>query len=264
MTKFTNIGAVDYASKMVGLPYWYGTYGQIASSSLYNEKRKSYPSNYPPAKWTVESFTSQYGKKVHDCGGLAFKGYLMTPQDNSNYPYNTAVYNSRYDYSANGMEKLATEKGKIDTMPDIIGLLVWKNGHIGIYAGKDSNGTKWVYEAQGHKQGVTRTKISERGWQEWLKCPFFEYVVSEPTPTPAPSASGKLPTLKKGDKDTDAVESWQTLLRHYCFLDQNGAQIEIDRSFGGKTEYATKSVQKKAGLSQTGIVDDSTWISLIS
>lgn len=248
---FNNLGAVEYAKKMLGLPYWYGTFGQIASQSLYEEKKGQYKTQYPPMKWTYESFKSQFGQKVHDCVGLAFKGYLMTPQGASNYPMNAAVYNSTYDYSANGFEALAKEKGSISTMPETVGLIVWKNNHVGIYIG---NG--YVIEAQGHAYGVTKTKLSDRGWQKWIKCPFWDYV-SQPTPSPDP-VNVEMPELKKGVK-CDEVTLFQMAMNNLGYKDANGDPLEIDGSFGGKSECVCIQFQNDNGLKADGICGQKTW-----
>ena len=39
------------------------------------------------------------------------------------------------DVTANGMFDAATVKGTIDTIPEVPGLAVWHQGHIGIYIG---------------------------------------------------------------------------------------------------------------------------------
>ena len=250
---YTNIDAVEYARKMLGLPYWYGTFGQIASESLYKEKKAQYPAQYPPRKWTESSFVEQYGKKVHDCAGLAWKGFLMTPRDASNYPYNAAKYNSKYDYSANGMMELASEKGNIGTMPEIIGLLVWKNNHVGIYIG---NGE--VIEAQGHAYGVTKTKLKERNWQMWIKCPFFEYV-KEPSPAPTPSGDGiQMPTLKKGTKCNE-VTLFQICANNLGYKDAEGKKLVIDGSFGSRSECVCIQIQRDNHILADGICGNDTW-----
>ena len=43
MAEFTNKGLVAYCQSMLeyGSPYWYGTFGQIASEALYIEKKKA-------------------------------------------------------------------------------------------------------------------------------------------------------------------------------------------------------------------------------
>lgn len=53
----TNSGLIAYAKAQLGKPYWWGTFGQIASGSLYASKKKQYPSYY-----TAGDFASQYGR----------------------------------------------------------------------------------------------------------------------------------------------------------------------------------------------------------
>ena len=58
----------------------------------------------------------------------------------------------------------------IDTMPDIPGLAVWHDGHIGVYIGGGQ-----VIEAMGTKYGVVKTELANRGWTHWLKIPYINY-----------------------------------------------------------------------------------------
>ncbi|MCD8144999.1 MAG: hypothetical protein LUD79_06655 [Oscillospiraceae bacterium] len=158
----TNSGLVAYARAQVGLPYWYGTYGQTASESLYTAKKKQYPSYY-----TASDFASQYGKRVHDCVGL-IKGYLW-----SDSATGTPTYNSAQDKSARGMYAAATTKGKIATFPGTAGLLLFKGSstgaitHVGIYGGDG-----YVYEAKGHAYGTLRTVYKASDWPYWAQCPY--------------------------------------------------------------------------------------------
>ncbi|MCD7741370.1 MAG: hypothetical protein LUI06_04110 [Ruminococcus sp.] len=84
MATKTNTGLVAYAKAQVGLPYWYGTFGQTASASLYTSKKKQYPSYY-----TASDFSSQYGKRVHNCVGL-IKGYLWSSSVTATPAYNSS------------------------------------------------------------------------------------------------------------------------------------------------------------------------------
>lgn len=154
-----NFQALQYARGQLGRPYWMGTYGQLASEPVYKACKKSYPKYY-----TAKDFPSQYGKKVHDCGGLAYKGYMM-----SEGPDVPAQYRSCYDISVDAMMSLCKEKGPINTMPDIPGIFVWKKGHGGIYEGKGV-----VIEAKGHAYGVVRTTSTK--WTHWGKIPWWEYI----------------------------------------------------------------------------------------
>lgn len=159
MKEKTAIGLVEYAKAMLGKPYWYGTFGNTSTEELYNTKRKQYPKYY-----TARDFVKQYNQRVHDCVGL-IKGYLWSETTTS-----TPKYNASQDKSADGMYSASKEKGTIDTIPEIVGLLVWRKGHIGVYIG---NG--YVIEARGHSYGVVKTRLKDRNFTNWCKCPYITY-----------------------------------------------------------------------------------------
>lgn len=159
-----NAGLVLYAKAQVGLPYWYGTFGQTASPTLLNSKRKQYPSYYKST-----DFNTQYNKRVHDCVGL-IKGYIWSDTTTSK-----PKYNASQDVSAAGMYKNSTTKGDMSTFPAINGTLVYKKSgnrisHVGIYCVDG-----YVYEAKGHKFGVVKTPYKQTDWVLWSLCPYIEY-----------------------------------------------------------------------------------------
>lgn len=160
----TNKGLVEYVKAQLGLPYWYGTFGQTATKALHTSKKKQYPAYYNWQGTPYDNFPSQYNKRVHDCVGL-IKGYLW-----SETPVSTPRYNAQQDVSANGMRYTCAERGSIDSMPDILGVLVFMSGHVGVYIGGGE-----VIEARGHEYGVVKTKLKERPWKWWGKCPWVEY-----------------------------------------------------------------------------------------
>lgn len=181
----TNLGLVEYAKAQLGLPYWYGTFGNKATANLYTTKKKDYPKYY--ASWN--DFPTQYGKRVHDCVGL-IKGYLWSTSATA-----TPKHNGAQDLSANGMRAACAERGDISTMPDIPGVLVFMSGHVGVYIG---NGE--VIEARGHEYGVVKTKLEGRGWRWWGKCPFIEYDgKTTSTTTQTVKMPVKTVTVKKGN-----------------------------------------------------------------
>lgn len=244
----TNKQLLAYAEAQLGRPYWYGTFGQIATATLYNQKRNQYPSQYD--KWEKSTFTTQYGQRVHDCVGL-IKGAVWS----DGAPNATPKYNADQDVSANGIIKRCTETGDIKSIPEVKGLIVWKENHVGIYIGGG-----YVIEARGHAYGVVKTKVSERPWTKWGRLPadFVTYEAEKET------CVANLIVLKKGMSDVSgSVTSWQILLKGYNYKDNLGNEIKIDGKFGDKTEEATKKVQKVHRLPQTGIVDGSTWEALI-
>lgn len=253
----SNTELVKYCEAQLGRGYWYGCYGQIASEKLYNEKKAQYPSQY--TKWSKQSFTSQYGEKVHDCSGL-FKGFLMTPRTDM-YPNNEATYIAKYDMSADILIKKCTETGDISTIPNIPGLVVWRSGHVGCYLG---NG--YVIEAKGHSYGVVRTKLTDGTWKKWGKHPniYYEEIKEEPSQSTG-GANVELDVLKKGDKDANKggdkgtqVKSLQALLNA-----KNNAGLDTDGSFGGKTDSAVRAYQQKMGLTNDGQVGSKTWSKLL-
>ena len=99
------------------------------------------------------------------------QGYGWLNPDTLTIDYNT---NGMPDYNADRMYASAkengTEYGGMDTMPDIVGLGLWKQGHWGVYVG---NG--YAIEAMGTQYGVVRTKVEGRGWQGWCKIPYIQY-----------------------------------------------------------------------------------------
>ena len=258
MTKFTNKGLMRFARQMCdyNAPYWYGCLGQYpANEALYQAKKRQYPDQYN--KWSKASFEAQYGKKVADCAGL-IKAYLMSPCIDSN-GYVTdflkaSVFNSNYDWSANMMIQHCSETGDIKTIPEEEGIIVWKDGHVGLY---DKNG--YVIEERGHAFGCVRTKLADRPFVKWGRLSVIEYVKDPaPSPSPAPSGSISMPTLKKGDKK-DEVSLFQMCMNDLGYKDQDRKPLVIDCSMGGRSIYVLNLFKADNGLPVNGICDDATW-----
>ena len=62
------------------------------------------------------------------------------------------------------------ERGRIYTLPEIPGILVFMPGHVGIYIGGGR-----VIVARGFNYGVVETDIKDRPWESWGKCPWIKY-----------------------------------------------------------------------------------------
>lgn len=240
----TNKGLVEYAKAQLGLPYWYGTFGQTSSESLLKSKRNQYPEYYDQKRYKV-AFTSQYGKRVHDCIGL-IKGYLW-----SNNATSAPKYNAAQDTSANGMLNLCKEKGAISTIPELPGVLVFFPGHVGVYIG---NG--YVIEARGHDYGVVKTKLSDRPWKNWGKCPYITYESEKATSNTAKVKKayiGTFPALpsrgyfKEGDKGTQVI-NLQKFLNWY-----GNYKLTVDGEIGQLTISAVKKFQSAEKLTSDGL-----------
>lgn len=110
------------------------------------------------------------GSRTADCVGL-IKGYGWLDSETLEINYDT---NGMPDISADAMYENAMEKGSIDTIPEIPGLAVWHEGHIGVYIG---NGE--VIKAANTKAGIIRTALSDTAWTHWLKVPYINYIEEE-------------------------------------------------------------------------------------
>jgi hypothetical protein len=164
---FTNTGLVEHAKKALNERWGYvwGTFGQVLTPALYQYKLGQYPDSVGKYADFIESHW--LNGRTTDCVGL-IKSYIWWNGLTAVYPKNRET-----DVSANGMLNVAKEKGPISTLPEIPGVCLWKEGHIGVYIG---NGQ--VIEARGTKVGVIQsplTGVGSAGWTDWLKCPFITY-----------------------------------------------------------------------------------------
>ena len=163
----TNLGLVEWANFAYenGWGYVWGSYGNVLTENqleIYKKVSGSHVTNYE------EYIRSHWlGRRTSDCVGL-IKGYGWYNPETGNIEYGTHGIPA---LGAHAMHNAATEKGPISTMPEIPGLAVWQEGHIGVYIG---NG--YVIQAANTFDGVIKTKLSYNRWQEWLKVPYINYI----------------------------------------------------------------------------------------
>ena len=145
--------------------YVWGTYGHVLTRSYYEAKLAQYPegvgnhADFILANWL--------GKRTADCVGLV-KGYCWFDPEAQSIGY---AVNGMPDIATEQMIEWCDEKGSMDTMPEIPGLLLWMDGHVGIYIGDG-----YAIEAMGTRYGVVKTQVAGRGWQKWGKIPSIEYI----------------------------------------------------------------------------------------
>ena len=165
--KKNNLGLVQWAIQAHenGWGYVYGTYGNVLTESILQDRASVFGGEVTSYMDFIRS--NWLGKRTADCVGL-IKGYGW--YDNKSGKI-TVGSNGMADVGANGMFENAKVKGTIDTIPEVPGLAVWSDGHIGIYIG---NGE--VIEAMNTLRGVTRTKLAGREWTHWLQIPYISYV----------------------------------------------------------------------------------------
>ena len=173
---FTNKGLVEFAKQMLALGddtiYVYGTFGRTITESLINQKAVQYVYNFPRKALYKEVMNSEGTEYAFDCVGL-IKAYYWGWKDGK------TDYKSSQDKSANGMHTAAKVKGKIETMPEVPGLLVHMSGHIGIYIGDgyviECTPTTTFAKQKHNGGGVCKTKLTDRKWVNWCECPFITY-----------------------------------------------------------------------------------------
>ena len=145
--------------------YVYGTYGEVLTESILTTKI----SQFPEQVGENEEFIRQHwlGGRTADCIGL-IKGYAWFNCDTGQIEYRS---NGVRDTGSDPMLEMAAEKGTIDTMPDIPGIAVWMDGHIGIYVGDGQ-----TIHAANTELGVIMTPLVQSGWTHWLKIPYITYL----------------------------------------------------------------------------------------
>ena len=170
MSKISVSQFLEFINKAYGY-YWFGTFGQMASLALYEEKKKQYPSSY-----TASDFKSQIAnpKPCYDCAGLV-KSLFVYPK-----------YNAAYDLGATGIYGKCTVKGSLSSEAQLKpGYLVFKGNdktknHVGVYLG---NGK--VKEAKGHAYGVITSNLNDNNWKYWAEYYAVDYS-EQPKPEPIP------------------------------------------------------------------------------
>lgn len=227
-----------------GAKYWYGTCWYRATEDLLMRKQKQYPAHYTGGRMGTYRRHIAEGRMVCDCVGL-IKGFFWTGNGMHENVYRSG---NCPDTSANGIIRLCEATGDMADMPDERGLIVWKNGHVGVYVGKGS-----VIEARGYRYGVVRTGLNSRGWEKWGRLPgiMLSYAPDGEAEQPAPT-----PLLKKG-MEGEAVKLMQEMLMKWDprALPRYGA----DGEFGAETRTWVMKFQKSMCIGVDGIVGPVTW-----
>lgn len=145
--------------------YVWGSHGNVLTANELKRLEKTFGSHVTDKEEYIKSHW--LGRRTSDCVGL-IKGYGWYDETSGTIKYGT---NGMKDVTADGMFNSAVEKGPISTMPDIPGIAVWHQGHIGVYIG---NG--YVIHAANTYDSVIKTPITSSGWTHWLKVPYINYI----------------------------------------------------------------------------------------
>ena len=257
-TPMTNEHFAAFCRSMVGQPYWYGTCLYKCTESLRNRKAAQYPSHYASGRTARYRQDISEKKVCADCIG-AVKGYAWTGggQGVLESVGTDKTYASSYgshgcpDKGADSMFTYAKSKGAdwggIDTLPEVVGLALHKEGHVGYYVG-NGEAVEWKSFAD----GCVKTKVAGRGWTSWYRLPFLDYgdgvlqgSTDDETPAETPLGSR---LLMDGSEGSDVRALQEMLLSLGYELPRYGA----DGDFGAETEAALRAFQADAGLEADG------------
>ena len=107
----TAAGLVAHAISLLGKGYVYGCNGKVVTEDLIQQLAKMYISMYTDNY--IQRCRKWIGKVAYDCSSV-IDSYVGV------------------DRNANGWLNTASQKGAIGTMPDIPGVLVHCDGHVGV------------------------------------------------------------------------------------------------------------------------------------
>ena len=165
----TNIDLVEHC-KMALRERWgyvWGTFGSVLTEPLLNQRIQQYPSNVGNFQAFIRS--NWMGRRVADCSGL-IKSFLWWNNGNPRY-------NASQDLNANMMYGRAKRKGVIGTLPEVVGMGLFKPGHVGVYIGGGQ-----CIEARSTRAGVIQSPVrgaGSAGWTHWMELPNITYVTTQ-------------------------------------------------------------------------------------
>ena len=136
--------------------------------------------------------------------------------------------------------------GTMDTLPDVIGLALYRDGHVGYAVGGG-----YAVEWRGFAYGCVKTRIAERDWTHWYQIPFLDYGnagFDSPSGSVFTQAALGSRLLQNGSRGTDVQSLQEQLMKLGYSLAKYGA----DGKFGAETEKAVRAFQRKAGLTVDG------------
>ena len=276
---FTASQLVAFVISMIGMPYWYGTCVYMCSESTLNSKTRQYPEHYTSSR--MEKYRKAIAEKkvCTDCVGM-IKGFFWTNggEGVADYIKGGAPFKNKYasngcpDKSANGMlawcKSNGCANGKINTLPDVPGVLLFAPGHVGVYIG---NG--YAVEARGFNYGVVKTQVKGRTWTEWAYLPesLLKYDTAsgediQVVPIPNPTQDDKLGSriIKLGVEGKDVTELQTALVKLGYKLGTYGPNKDgVDGDCGAKTVAAIKAFQRDYGLGVDGEFGEESYAKLV-
>lgn len=168
-TTKNNLDLVIWCQEAVAKEWGYvwGTSGGILKKETLESLAELYPNNVGDEDHYDYIKDNYIGKRTADCAGL-IKSYMWY-----DFETGTIIY-SGFDFADGNTEDIFSrtiENGTMDTMPDIPGIGLYHEGHMGVYIGDGL-----VIEAMGTKYGVVQSNLSDGSWTNWFKIPGLDYI----------------------------------------------------------------------------------------
>lgn len=170
---FTAKGLVDYCKEALDKKtvYMWGGLMKKVTNDFIAYKKIQYPTYYDSKRVRYLQGLVDLNYYGCDCIGM-IKSYLFGG-------FGSPKYKVNWDTNCSGMYNKATVKGKIDTLPEREGVILYMKGHVGVYIG---NGECIECTLGDYGDGVVKSKVKGRGWTDWFECPWIDYGVTEIEP----------------------------------------------------------------------------------
>lgn len=252
MSNLTGKGLVAYGRGKLGTPYFYGA--KIHEGALTENKMQVMHNMYPKIVTLIYMAKArrkgQVGRTNTDCSGLI------------------AGYRKRNIGSAQLYQTAYTRMPIANVRDFAPGVVLWKSGHVGIYAGI-VDGEPMCYEAKGIDYGTVMTKVSATKWQYGLTFSDIDYTYdtkvegtwkgTNPYYEPIETVTSKAQARKKGIKNyIDFGEGvkwiqWELKEAGYDLGTTGPNKDGIDGECGTKTVKAILAYQKSCKITADGL-----------
>ena len=178
MGLYTNEGLVKHCEKALALKtkyMWGGLLREITPAYI-KQLRGIYKTTpgtgYTEARYRELEAVANKGCYGVDCVGLVKSYYWSGKADGGTGSpnYNAPGYP---DVNATMMFNMATRKGRISTLPERPGVIVYSktHPHVGVYIG----GGYTIESTLGNRgDGVVKRKL-DSFWEYWFECPYIKY-----------------------------------------------------------------------------------------